>query len=220
MDKLLNRIVWLVILAPAVYLTLVYDQLPEKVALHFDLQGNADRMGSKSEMITTSIFLILMNAAVYLIVTNIYRIDPKKYAIENKSRLRRMGFAVTVFLSLLLIVIIYSSVKGDLHFGFRLILAAVGLLFALMGNYMHNIKPNYFAGIRLPWTLENEDNWRQTHALAGRLWFAGGLLIAVMCLFLPPAYSFAVFIGIMVIITLIPCVFSYRLYQQNKKNKA
>lgn len=216
MDKLLNRLVWPVIIAPAIYLALVWQKLPEKVAMHFDLKGNADRIGNKSEMITTAILLILMNAVVYLIVTNVYRIDPKRYAAENKSRLRRIGFAVALFLSLLLTVIIYSSVRGDLHIGSRLILAAVGLLFALMGNYMHNIKPNYFAGIRLPWTLENEDNWKQTHALAGRLWFAGGLLIAVLCIFLPPAIAYGTFMVIMITITLIPCIFSYRLYARSK----
>lgn len=217
MDKLLNRLVWPVIIAPAVYLAFVWQQLPEQVAMHFDWKGNPDRMGSRSEMITTTILLTVLNAVVYLIVTNVYRIDPKRYAAENKSRLRRIGFAVALFLSLVLTVIIYSSVKGDLHFGSRLILAAVGLLFALMGNYMHNIKPNYFAGIRLPWTLENEDNWKQTHALAGRLWFAGGLLIAVICIFVPQQIAFVIFMAIMITITLIPCIFSYRLYARSKK---
>ena len=218
MDKLLNRIVWLVIAAPAVYLAFVWKKVPDKVALHFDMHGNADRVGDRSELLTTTMIMVGMSALVYLIVTNIYRIDPKKYAAENKTRLRRMGFAITLFMSLILSVIIYGSVNGTMHFGSRFILAAVGILFALIGNYMHNLKPNYFAGIRLPWTLENEDNWKQTHALAGRLWFAGGLVIAVLCLILPPAFGFGAFISIIVIITVIPCVFSYRLYV-SQKNK-
>jgi immunity protein, SdpI family len=81
---------------------------------------------------------------------------------------------------------------------------------------MHNIKPNYFAGFRLPWTLENADNWRKTHLLGGKLWFVGGLLIAVICLILPPAASMVAFYSIMTVVVIIPAVYSYRLYKKQK----
>jgi uncharacterized membrane protein len=216
MDKFLKRIAWLVIIVPAFYLVIAWNNLPERVAIHFDLKGNIDKYGSKKELLTTAIILIITNAVVYLILTNIYRIDPKKYASENKSRLHRMAFAVSVFVSAILCMIIYSSTHGNIKFNSRFILAGAGLLFAFIGNYMHNIKPNYFAGFRLPWTLENEENWKKTHALAGKLWFVGGLFISVICLLLPPAPAIAAFYTIMIVITLIPCGYSYRLYRKQK----
>jgi hypothetical protein len=48
-------------------------------------------------------------------------------------------------------------------------IAGVGLMLAVVGNYIYNIKPNYFAGIRLPWTLHNDENWKRTHLLGGKL---------------------------------------------------
>jgi|ERR1051326_7605605 uncharacterized membrane protein len=216
MDKFFRKIVWLVIVLPAVYLALVWNKLPEKVAMHFDLKGNVDRFGSKNELIIMSSVMILMNAVVYLILTNIYRIDPKRYAAENKSRLYRIAFAVCVFISAVLCLIIYSSTQGNIKFSTRLILSGVGLLFAFIGNYMHNLKPNYFAGFRLPWTLENEDNWRKTHLLGGKVWFVGGLVIAVICLLLPPEASMVAFFSIMLILVLIPAIYSYRLYKKQK----
>jgi len=95
-------------------------------------------------------------------------------------------------------------------------LSLSGLLFAIMGNYMSTIKPNYFAGIRLPWTLENADNWKKTHALAGRIWFGGGLLLAIICLFLPPAVAFVAFFISLTLMILIPCIYSYNLYKKQK----
>ena len=216
MDKFFRKIVWLVIVLPAVYLALVWNKLPEKVAMHFDLKGNVDRFGSKNELIIMSSVMILMNAVVYLILTNIYRIDPKRYAAEHKSRLYRIAFAVCVFISAVLCLIIYSSTQGNIKFSTRLILSGVGLLFAFIGNYMHNLKPNYFAGFRLPWTLENEDNWRKTHLLGGKVWFVGGLVIAVICLLLPPEASMVAFFSIMLILVLIPAIYSYRLYKKQK----
>jgi uncharacterized membrane protein len=216
MDKFLKRIVWAVILAPAVYLAIAWKHLPEKIAMHFDLGGNPNDFGSKNQLLTTSIILIVANAVVYLILTNIYRIDPKRYAAENKGRLYRIGFAVSIFTSLVLCLIIYSATHGNIKFSTRLMLASIGLLFALIGNYMHNIKPNYFAGFRLPWTLENADNWRKTHLLGGKLWFVGGLLIAVICLILPPAASMVAFYSIMTVVVIIPAIYSYRLYRKQK----
>jgi len=216
MDAFLKRIVWLIIIIPAAYLAFVWKGLPEKVAMHFDLKGNVDRLGSKNELITMVILLTCMNAVVYLLLSNVYRIDPKRYAAENKGRLQRIGFGVCVLLSTILCLIIYSSDHGNLSFKTNFILSGVGILFAFIGNYMHNIKPNYFAGFRLPWTLENEENWRKTHLLGGKLCFMGGIFIAVICLVLPTVAALAVFFSVMITITVIPVVYSYRLYKKQK----
>jgi len=216
MDTFFKRIIWIVIIIPAVYLLLVWNNLPEKIALQFKANGDVRRWGNKNELIILTVIMTVMSAVIYLIVTNIYRIDPKKNAAENKTRLHRIAFAVSVFLSGLLCMIIYNATHGNVKPGMGLILAGVGLLFAFIGTYMHSIKPNYFAGIRLPWTLENEDNWKKTHALAGKLWFAGGLCITVICLLVPATISFVIFFVIMIPITIIPCIFSYRLYQKQK----
>lgn len=217
MDRLLKRIVWLIILVPVVYLAIIWKKIPEQVALHFDLSGKPDRFGNKNELLTMTAILTVMSAVIYLILTNIYRIDPKKYAVENKGRLHRLAFGVVVFMSALLCLILYSSSQGNIRFNTSFILAAVGLLFAFIGNYMHNIKPNYFAGFRLPWTLENEENWKRTHALAGKLWFAGGIFLAVICLFLPAKIGFIVFFSTMMVLTIIPAIFSFRFYQKTKR---
>lgn len=217
MAKILHRSVWLIMAIPVIYLAWVWKKLPDQVALHFDWSGQPDRMGSKQELLKVCIILTAFSPVLYLILSNIYRIDPKKYAAENKGRLRSLAFGVTVFMSALLCLIIYSSVQGNIRFHTGIILAGTGLLFAFIGNYMHNIKPNYFAGFRLPWTLENEENWRRTHALAGKLWFGGGMLIAVACLFLPATAAYVFFVTSMIVLTSVPIAFSYRLYRQQKK---
>src|SRR6185503_11602846 len=114
MKAIFKKIIWLIIAAPAVYLAVVWNRLPEKVAMHFDLQGNPDRFGNKSELIIMSVVLIVVNALTYLLLTNVYRIDPKKYAAENKDRLQSIALAVAAFFSVVLCIIIYSSLKGSI----------------------------------------------------------------------------------------------------------
>ncbi len=218
MDRVLKNIVWLILVIPAIYLAMVWQKMPEQVAMHFDWNGKPDRIGNRTEMLWLIGILMVTNLGVYLLLTNIYRIDPKKFAIDNKTRMQRMAFGVVVFFSAVTCMIIYSTSRNDLHFSISFVLAATGLLFAFMGNYMHNIKPNYFAGFRLPWTLENEENWKKTHALGGKLWFGGGLIIAVTCLFLPAKIAMIFFFVMMSVLTVIPIVYSYRLFAKQKKS--
>jgi uncharacterized membrane protein len=219
MTKYFKFLVWPVAVAPIIYLVAAWSSLPEKVAMHFNMQGQPDRFGNKNELIAMVCILSAVSVFIFFLLSNIYKIDPKKYAADNKEKLQRMGFAVAVFISALACFIIYSSAKGNIEMGMRYILAGVGLLICFIGNYMHSIKPNYFAGLRLPWTLNNEDNWRKTHLLAGKLWFAGGLIMAILCLLLPDKVSFIVFFIVMTILVMIPVVYSYRLYKKNNESE-
>ncbi len=214
----MKKIVWLFIIAPAVYLAIVWNTLPETIAMHFNIKGDIDRYGGKNELATMILILTAVNAVVYLVFPQVYKIDTKIYAPENKGRLFRIAFAVAVFTAAVLCLIIYSSIHGNIKFSMRFILAGVGLMLAVVGNYIYNIKPNYFAGIRLPWTLNNDENWKRTHLLGGKLLFGGGLLIAVICLFASFIFSMITLFVILSTVILITCIYSYRLYKKLNVN--
>jgi uncharacterized membrane protein len=216
MNRLLNRIVWIIILIPSIYLAIVWKKLPEKIAMHFDIRGNADKYDSKNEFLLFIGIMLIVSAGIYLLLTNIYRIDPKRNAADNRGRLQKIAFAVIAFLTAIECFVIYIGSQGSLKLNIHFMFALIGVFWAVIGNYMNNIKPNYFAGFRLPWTLENEDNWRYTHHLASKLWFIGGLVIAVVCIFTSTAVSITVFLLISLSIIIIPIVSSYLYYKKQK----
>lgn len=90
----------------------------------------------------------------------------------------------------------------------------MGALFVVIGNYMPKCKQSYTLGIKLPWTLDDEENWNKTHRLAGFLWVIGGVVIMASA-FLG---KFWLFFVVLVPMVIIPTVYSYILYR-NKKNK-
>ncbi|MEO8171832.1 MAG: SdpI family protein, partial [Sediminibacterium sp.] len=98
----------------------------------------------------------------------------------------------------------------------KLVLPILGLLFSVLGNYMHSIKPNYFVGFRTPWALENEDNWRKTHQLMARIWVPGGLVITLGTLLLPFEAGYIFMFSITALMVAIPGVFSYRYYKKHE----
>jgi len=217
MNKTLNKIIWLIMAAPAIYLALAWNKIPERVALHFNLSGVPDRYGNKNELLIILAILTVVNIALYLLLSNAYKVGSGRNGLENKDRFKRIAFAVGVFIACLTCYLIYNCIKGGgSPFSVKLIFGLIGLLWCIMGNYMYNIKPNYFAGYRTKWTLNNEENWKKTHLLAGKLWFAGGLFLAIVCLFSSEKGAIIIFVLISLVITIIPGIYSYRIHKKQK----
>lgn len=208
-------VVWLL---PAAYLFSIYGSLPEIVPVHYGLAGKVDRYGHKSELIILTGILLFAGLLVYLLLKFLPAIDPKNKVKYGEDTFRKIAFGIVLFMTALNIAILYVTMHRSLPVD-KIILPIAGLLFTFMGNMMNNIKPNYFAGVRTPWTLENEDTWRATHRLAGKLWFTGGLIITATSLMLPSVPATIVFIAGIMALTLIPVVYSYVYFKNHQPEK-
>ena len=203
----------LIIAVPFVYLALIWNSLPEVVPIHWDLYGRPNGWGSKAELILIPVLLPLL---IYVIMTFAPKFDPKKKIETMGSKFQDLRLILTIFMSALATFIIYTA-TGTSAPSFNYIAIFLGLLFAVLGNYFQTIKPNYFIGIRTPWALENEEVWRKTHQLGGKLWFAGGLVIILAGLFLKEEIYIVVFIGITILLVVVPFVYSYREFKKMSK---
>jgi uncharacterized membrane protein len=148
-------------------------------------------------------------------MSNLQKIDPKVKARQLTTGLSRFGLSITVFLVVLNYFFILSA-ANSWDVSRNVIFMFAGLFIAVLGNYLPNIKPNFFAGLRLPWTLSNEDNWRKTHHLAGKLWFWSGIALALFSLLVPDTSLKPVFASSLALLVLIPSVYSYRLFKKMK----
>lgn len=208
-------IVWLI---PITYLLFTMSSLPASVPMHYDMNGNANRYGDKSEFLFFQALMQGVALLIYLLLKFLPAIDPKRQVKYGESTFQKLGMGLVIFLSALNIAIIF----GALHHGFnagKVILPIIGLFLAFIGNIMNSIKPNYFAGIRTPWTLESEDTWRATHRLAGKIWFAGGILLTISILLIPPAAAKIVSTSILAIIVLVPVIYSYVYFKNHQLDK-
>ena len=133
MNKLIKSIIWLVFIIPAVYLAIIWNDLPEKVPMHYNLKGEIDRYGSKSDLLILLAIITAVNIGVYFLLVNINRIDPKKkYNAENLPRMRSLAFAISIFLSAIACFILYTSVHAGMKFNPKFIVVVVGLLCAVI----------------------------------------------------------------------------------------
>ena len=204
-----------IVLLPFIYLVYLWNDLPSKVPMHWDLKGDIDRYGGKSELIIIPFLLPLL---VYIIFLVVPKIDPKNKLNKMGNKLQILKFLMTTFMSILALFIIYSA-KNQSITNPNYIVLIIGLLYLILGNYFKTIKANYFIGIRTPWTLENETVWKETHKLGGKLWFIGGLILILSSLLLEKQTNFTLFIIVTAIISIIPVVYSYLKFQNVKKQK-
>ena len=206
-------IIWLV---PIFYFLHIYSNLPQTVALHFDINGNPNRYGNKDELIGVQILLSVITITVYFLIHYLPKIDPKKTVSYSAETFKKVSFLLVIFLSAIQLITINSSITGRFTLN-KFLLPILGLFFAYLGNLMHSIKPNYFFGIRTPWTLEDPETWRATHQLGGKLWFIGGITITIITLILPTKIAFPIFIGIIITMSLIPVIYSYLYFKKHNQ---
>jgi uncharacterized membrane protein len=211
-SSFVNAFIVLLALSPIACLLIVWNAIPETIKVRFNLNEPIVEEQSRGMLVIVTITLSIIAAGVFLLMRNLKKVDPKVKPNTPASGFTRIGLLTAIFVTLLNYLFIFSAVYSW-EISERTLLIFGGLLFALFGNYMSSIKPNFFAGIRLPWTLSNESNWRQTHHLAGRLWFAGGILLALLSWLLPESVIKPVFISVLIIIVVIPAIYSYRLFK-------
>lgn len=204
----------LILAVPFVYLAFAWPALPERVPVHFDEEGKPNGYGSPLEFLLILLFVLLICAGTIWLINNVWRIDPKRSIAQGNKVLAKTSLAITFFMSAVMTYLVYTAASGAATASPRFLFAGIGLLFSFLGNSMYNIKPNYFVGFRTPWTLENDHVWRKTHHVCGRLWFFSGLVMALVSLIVPEEAAVIVFIVGILVITIIPLVYSYKLYKK------
>ncbi|MFT4204099.1 MAG: SdpI family protein [Chitinophagaceae bacterium] len=220
---LLLQVIFLVL--PFVYLLYVWPQLPAQVPMHYGGDNQPDRFGDKSEMLTTQLVLSLVGIGISALVLYVDKIDPKQKLSGDNPLTRKISWTIVGLIATLSIYTIFITVRYTPTAPQSNALSAKGieiivcLFFSILGNFIANVKPNYFIGVRVPWTLENPENWRRTHRLTGKLWFWGGLVLGVILLVVSSNYSIWIMLPGIFVLSLVPIVYSFLLFQKSKTTK-
>ncbi|WP_176461687.1 SdpI family protein [Anaeromicrobium sediminis] len=205
----LNKIILFLIFISILGTLLVYNQLPDTIPKHWNMHGEIDAYGSKSFIFV----LALLPLGMYLLKEFLPKIDPKRQSYTKHAKAFNITMAATIIFFLLLT---WSTILISLGFNINMgvtIKIFVGILFMIIGNYMSQIRPNYFFGVKTPWTLANETVWKKTHRLSGFTFAIGGLIL-VFTSFLSGVASLYILIGVIAITVLIPTIYSYMEYKK------
>ena len=198
----------IVCLLPIIAGIILWNQLPDTLATHWGVSGEANGYSSKAfAVIGIPSFLF----AIHALCLAVTFLDPKN---KNQSpKVFGIIFLICPVMSLFVCGSVYSEALGYKLNMSTPILILVGLLFLIIGNYLPKCRQNSTIGIKIKWTLENEKNWNATHRFAGKIWAVGGILL-ILCVFLPGEFSIWAIIVIIPAMVAPPMIYSYRLYKK------
>ena len=194
-----------VILLPVLAGVILWNQLPQQMPTHWNAAGEVDGWSNKPFAVF-GLPLILL-AAQWLCTLGTCA-DPKKN--NHPPKILHLVLWIIPVLSVVLHAVTYAVALGKEVRMEMVMPVLIGLLFAIIGNYLPKCKQNYTIGIKIPWTLNSEENWNRTHRFAGRLWVVCGLAIMLTGFF----GGFWVFLPITLLMVIVPCAYSYVLYRK------
>ena len=176
--------------------------------MHWDITGNVDEYVGKPMAVFAMPLILVAFQWICAVGTSL---DPKKKNISDK--MFTLVLWIIPVISLLCNSLVYATALGHKVSVEIIMPLFMGALFVIIGNYLPKCKQSYTMGIKLPWTLDDEENWNKTHRLAGFLWVVGGVVIMASAI----TGVFWIFFVLLVPMVAVPVVYSYLLYR--KKNK-
>ena len=194
-----------VLLIPVIVGLLLWNKLPDPMPSHWNIHGEVDGWSSKPFAVFGFPCILL---ALHWICVLASSADPK--AKDYHPKMFHLVLWICPVLSLVLNALVYTTALGyplDVEIIMPLL---VGLMFIIVGNLLPKCRQSYTMGIKLPWTLHNEENWNKPHRFAGFLWVICGVAI-MLTGFLG---SFWIFLPIALLMVIVPVLYSYLLHRK------
>lgn len=196
------------VLIPMIVGLVLWNKLPEEIPVHFNSLGEPDNYESKSFAV---FFIPLFLWVVHLVTGFITLADPKKQNISDKVFLLMLYICPSA--SIFGTIVMYTgalSLPVSVNMVGNLFL---GIVFLAVGNYMPKTRQNYTIGIKIPWALNDEENWNKTHHFAGIVWVICGAVLIINA-FLDTVW---IIVASIAVATLLPTVYSFLLYMHKAK---
>jgi uncharacterized membrane protein len=205
-----TKLPFVIIAAMFVAAAVLYPSLPSPIPTHWGVSGAADAFSPKS--FASVFFEPMLALGIYALLIVVPFLDPKRRSLKLSFHAYNILIDAVVGMQA---VVFAATMIAAYKNGFdvsKIILIAVGLLFAVIGNYMTTVKQNWTFGMRVSWTLSDEVVWRKTNRLGGYLFVLAGA-ITIVCAFLPGPWAFGVMISAILGILVITYAYSYLLYR-------
>jgi len=211
MNRTHIRWVWILVLANVAFNAAMYSRLPDPAPTHWNIHGEVDGWGPR--WLAVGLFPLIM-AGIMLLLVVLPRLGPFRANLESIAvTYGRIVVTVGLLMLTLNVIFILAAAGYKLPIGSSIALA-IGLFFALLGNWMGKIPRNLYLGIRTPWTIANDTVWERTHRLGGRVMVAAGLIVAITALFASDITCFIVLMSSLGVTVIWAVVYSYRLYRR------
>ena len=200
---------FLLIVAAVALSIFYYPQLPEKMATHWGASGEPNGYSSR---LWGAWMLPLFMALIWMILRAIPHIDPRKANYEKFAGMYdALVILILAFLLLMHVVVLMGATGTQIRME-RVLMPSVGIFIAIMGLLIPRVHPNWFVGIRTPWTLTSDLSWERTHKVGGPLFVMLGVVM-IASSFLAPEVAIWILVAAALAIVIFLFAYSYQVWK-------
>jgi uncharacterized membrane protein len=200
-----------IVAATAVGSALAYPALPDRLPMHWNIDGEVDRWGDKQMVVPLVPAMMLGLLGLFAALP---WLSPKQFTLDTFRATYEYIVALIIALcAYIQVLTLWAGWSGRLDIS-QAIIGGVCLMTALLGNVLGKVKRNFYVGIRTPWTIASDRVWISTHRIAARFFVAAGLIGLAACLVTSGMWTFVVLMVVMGAAGLIPVVYSLVLYKR------
>jgi uncharacterized membrane protein len=212
--KLIRPAIALVLVLTVVITLVAYPMMPEAVASHWNAAGELDGTMPKFWGL---IFIPLLTFVFCALFAVLPRIDPlRKNYLKFQSWYEGFILALAAFFFVIQLQIILWGIGTQVSPNLTMPVM-IGILFICIGFLTEHAEPNWFVGIRTPWTLSSEKVWKKTHERGGTLFKLAGVVSMIGAI--AGVYAWLFIIVPVIAVAVYTVVYSYVEFKRELENR-
>ena len=183
--------------------------LADEIAIHWGIGGQADGFASPTFAFIVIPLIFLAVHWLCVLLTFIWDRD----AADQNGKMMKVVLWLIPTMSIATSGMMLTVALGYTSRMTGFVLLLIGMIFVVIGNYMPKTVRSRTTGIKIKWTLANDENWNATHRFAGKLYVALGFLCIVASPFVGESFVYLL-LPVIVLCVVLPIIYSYRFYKK------
>ncbi len=229
----MKRVMWIVAMIPFVCNCIMIIFLPDIIPVHYDIDGNIDGWGNKTEGLIYPIVILIVTLLMHLFMLYFEKKQKKsnseKEKTEAKANLKfvaAVGILQALIMCVMNFVFMYSAfaetsekvIKMNLDFT-KILCVMIALACIVMGNLLTKTKKNGVAGVRNTWSMYNEITWRKCNLFGAVGLIIVGFLTIFASVFVDGILCVFIMVALIFVDVIVTCVYSKKVYDSEMKEK-
>lgn len=224
---------WLIILTAAAFVItgICVQLMPETVPMHYNINGEIDRYGSRNENFLFPCMIAVFNMFwvifMRVLVKKAVKADSDKARLEAENNIKVLGFTaigMTIMFTVMQLVFLFIDINtsdGQEKMAVDINVVSnclLGLMVIVIGNIIPKCKRNGIVGVRTTWSMDNDTTWELSNRLGGRLLMVFGVLTILETIIIKGFASSVIMLVLLIATTVLVTYYSYVFYKKYGNN--
>ena len=225
----MKKAMWIISFIALAGTAIVLQFMPDQVPMHYDTVGNIDRWGSKYENLIFPVIILAMSLFWTLLIRYydkkaLRETDGKESAgaSSNARVLGIVGLCMAAMFTVMQGFILYGAVNAavsgattwSVDIG-KVSVILMGIIFIILGNFMTKTRINSTVGVRISWSMYNDNTWRKSNRFGAYALMIAGVVTIIMAVLLRNSFCAAMAaVGAVILASVVTLIYAHKVYVQ------